>query len=298
MESETFYNTSCLKKFTLERNYIKEIKSKTFTNGQTQYLNIKSNEIQSIEHSAFYLSVTDLANISFNKISDIQSESFVLRTPRIFLFLNNTVENVFSYAFQLAVTERIDIKFSSFENIARHAFREIKTVGFAKMTMVLSSKKFDKGALDLNESLFISSLQLVEIQLERDCDCELQILVDSVISSTLNTDSSSKNDVRSALKDSVSCGVHNMTEKFLVFALSHHCQTPYVIVLVWITCVILGILFLMAIVVTAIFRQKAKLRRKSVQSSNGFVMRIYTETECQIEEEYTVPLETVGKNEL
>lgn len=298
MESETFYNTSCLKKLILERNFIKEIKSKTLINGETQYLHIKSNEIQSIEHGAFYLSVTDLANISSNNISDIQSEAFVLRTPRTFLFLNNTVENVFSYAFQLGATERIDIMFSAFAKIARHAFRDIKPIGYAKMMIVISLKKFDKGALELNESLFVSSLQLVEIRLEMDCDCELQILVDTVFSSTLMTDLSSKDDINSVLRDSVSCSLHNMTEKFLLFALSHYCQAPNVMLLLSITSAIFGILLLMSIIVTVIFRQKAKLRRMSVETSNGLVMRIYTETECKVEEEYTVPLETIGENGL
>jgi hypothetical protein len=298
MESETFYNTSCLKKLTLERNFIKEIRSKTITNGQTQYLHIKSNEIQSVEHGAFFLSVTDSANISSNKIRNIQSEAFVLRTPRIFLFLNNTVGNVFSYAFQLAATEKIDIMFSAFEKIARHAFREIKVVGYAKMTIALSLKKFDKGALDLNESLFVSSLQLVEIRLEMDCHCELQILVDNVFSSTLITNNSSKGDINSVLRDSVSCGLQNLTEKFSVFALSHHCQAPNAVLLISITCAIFGIVLLLGIIVKTIFRQKAKLRRLSMETSNGLVIRIYTETECKVEEEYTLPLETTGENGL
>ena len=296
MESETFYNTSCLKKLTLERNFIKEIRSKTITNGQTQYLHIKSNEIQSIEHGAFFLSVTDSANISSNKIRNIQSEAFVLRTPRIFLFLNNTVGNVFSYAFQLAATEKIDIMFSAFEKIARHAFREIKVVGYAKMTIALSFKKFDKGALDLNESLFVSSLQLVEIRLEMDCHCELQILVDNVFSSTFITNNSSKGDINSVLRDSVSCGLQNLTEKFSVFVLFHHCQAPNAVLLISITCAIFGIVLLLGIIVKTIFRQKAKLRRLSMETSNGLVIRIYTETECKVEEEYTVPLETTGEN--
>ncbi|EFX74220.1 hypothetical protein DAPPUDRAFT_252029 [Daphnia pulex] len=297
MESEMFYNTSCLKKFTLEGNFIEEIKFKTLADGETQYLSMKSNQIQSIEHGAFQLSVTDSAHISSNRINVIQSEAFVLRTPRTFSFLNNTVGSVFSYAFQLAATESIDIKFSAFDHIARHAFRKIETVGNAKMTMVLSIKKFDKGALDLDQSLFKkSSLQFFEIQLDRDCDCELQVLVDTVFSPTLRRNASSKDDFNSVLRDFIFCRVRNESEKFSEFASSHHCQAPDVIMLVSITCAVVAILLLMAVAVTAIFRQKAKLRRTSVETSNGWVMHIYTETECQVKEEFTVPLESVSEN--
>jgi hypothetical protein len=298
MESEMFYNTSCLKKFTLEGNFIEEIKFKTLADGETQYLSIKSNTIQSIEHGAFQLSVTDSAHISSNRINVIQSEAFVLRTPRTFSFLNNTVGSVFSYAFQLAATESIDIKLSAFDSIARHAFRKIETVGKAKMAMALSIKKFDKGALDLDQSLFQkSSLQFFEIQLDRDCACELQVVVDTLFSPTLRRNASSKDDFNSVLRDFIFCRVRNESKKFYEFASSHHCQAPDVIMLVSITCAILAILLLMAVAVTMIFRQKAKLRRRtSVETSNGWVMHIYTETECQVKEEFTVPLESVGEN--
>ncbi|KAK4016041.1 hypothetical protein OUZ56_031003 [Daphnia magna] len=296
IESESFYNVHCLKKLTIEGNTITEIKSKALSDSQAQYLDIKANEIKSIESGAFHVNVTDSANISSNKLNDIQSEAFVLRTPRIFKFLNNTVGNLYPYAFQLAATEKVDLISNTFKRIARHAFHAIKTMGDAKITIAITIDKFDSGAFDLNESLLISSLQKVDIKMVEICDCRLVVLLDTLFSANSDPKRRGGTSVRSVIRDSVSCKTDKGMEKLLIFALFHDCQSSSTVLFASIGGVILVVLLLVGVGVTMVVRRKKKFRRSNTGTSKVWMMHVYTESECKVEEEFVHPLETVGEN--
>ncbi|XP_057373839.1 uncharacterized protein LOC130694766 [Daphnia carinata] len=295
VESESFFNVSCLKKLTIEGNSIMEIKSKALSDSEAQYLVIKSNEIRSIENGAFHVNVTDSATIASNKLNDIQSEAFVLHTPRIFKFLNNTVGNLYPYAFQLAAKEKIDFISNTFKRIARHAFHAIKTMGSAKITIAITIEKFDNGAFDLNESLLNSSLQKVDIKMIEICDCRLEILLDTLFSTHGDPKRKEGTNVRSIIRDSVSCKTDKGMEKFLIFALFHGCQSSTVL-FASIGGVTLVVLLLFGIGVTLVVRRKKKFRRSNTGTSKVWMMHAYTESECKVDEEFVHPLETVGEN--
>lgn len=290
-ETESFYNTECLKKLTFEKNVIARMRSRTLADGsEAQYLSIKSNEIKSME-SAFHLNVTDSAVISRNVIHEIQSEAFVLQSPRTFKFINNTVGNVYQNAFQFAAQERIDIISNIFERVSRHAFYQMQlTTLQAKIIIGSTIKTFDKGALDLNEAIDVTALQMVDIKLEQDCVCNLQVSVNSLFTNFIEH----LHNLNTVVRDSVSCRVHNnRTEKAIAFILS--CKTPKVAVISSITVTVILLLTAVVAVVIAI-RQREKLRRASASESTNRVMRVYREVECRVEEEFVLPLETVNEN--
>ncbi len=266
------------------------MQSRTLADGsEAQYLSIKSNEIKSME-SAFHLNVTDSAVISRNVIHEIQSEAFVLQSPRTFKFINNTVGNVYQYAFQLAAQERIDIISNIFERVSRHAFYQMQTILQAKIIIGFTIKKFDKGALDLNEAINVTALQMVDIKLEQDCVCNLQVSVNSLFTNF----NEHLHNLNTVVRDSVSCRVHNRTEKAIAFILS--CKTPKVAVISSITVTVILLLLTAAVVAVVIaIRQREKLRKASAEATDR-VMRVYTEIECRVEEEFVLPLETVNEN--
>lgn len=296
VEAESFYNIYCLKKLTIEGNRITEIKKKALSDSQAQYLEIKGNEIKSIESGAFHVNVSDSANIFSNKLNDIQSEAFVLRTPRIFRFLNNTVGNLYPYAFQMVATEKIDLISNTFKRIARHAFHAIQTVGNAKITIAVTVEKFDSGAFDLNESLFISSLQKLDINIENICDCGLIILLDTLFSTITDATWRDGTSIRSVIRNSVSCKTDKGMEKVYIFALFHDCPSSSAILLASIGGAISVVLAIVGIGVMMVVRVKTKFRRTNERPSKVWMMRAYTESECKVEEEFVHPLETVREN--
>ena len=291
IESETFYDTKCLKKLTLEKNIISQIMSRTQTNGEAQYLNIKDNDIKIMEHGAIDLRVTESAIISHNVIDEIQSETFALKSPRIFKFINNTVGNIYQHAFQLEAKERIDIISNNFGRVSRHAFHQLQIRNQTKVIIGMSIKKFDKGALDLHETITVSALQIVDIKLDQDCVCNLQVSVKQLFTEFTKDSQNDSASIKTVVRDSVSCRVQNRTEKAIAFTFS--CKTPKVALIASITVTLVTILVLIAVVAVVAIRQRANNPPKCLETTNR-VMRVYTEIECRVEEEFALPLETVN----
>lgn len=273
------------------------METRTLRDGVTQYLTITSNKIRCIKNNAFNLNVTDTAIITSNQILDIQSEAFSLKSPQMFRFYNNTVGIVYSHAFKLEASKKIDFNSSFFGKIARHAFHQMRTMDGTKIIFGLSVKKFDKGALDLDKSLSVSAMQTVDIKFDLDCECDMKTRVDFLFSDTAVVDLRVDDELmKNLLKDSVSCNIQNRTEKVEVFLRSHHCHllsSPNIVVTIVVVCGLLVLILLgLGIAVAVTMRKRTKISRKHGESQKAFVMRVYTETECKVEEEYTVPIET------
>lgn len=270
---------------------------------------MKNNQIRCIKNNAFDLNVTDLAHIHYNHFADIQSEAFALYSPRSFVFRENTVGILYTHAFKLEATEKIEINSSSFNKVTRHALHKIRVANEAKVTFKLSLKDFDKGAFDLDESLSVTALQLVDIQFDWECDCsDLQVRIEGLFSDAVVDPSSSDGaSVKSIFQDSVSCNVKNGTEKVYVFTRSHHCQAqgsvqvankaPNVVMIASIACTSI-VFFVLGIIIaaTVTVRKREKLRQGNLETQKNFVMHVYTETECKVEEEYAFPLETLNEH--
>lgn len=288
----------------LENNNISSIESRTLLGGITNYFKMKNNNITYIKNNAFELKVIESANIHSSHISHIQSEAFILNSLRNFHFRENTIGTLYTHAFKFKATERIDINSNSFNKIIRHALHTIQAADDAKVTFKLSLKDFDKGAFDLDESLSVTALQLVDIKLDWECDCDLQVRVETFFSDTVVDSSSDGANVRSIFKDSVSCIYKNGTEKVYVFTRSNHCpnqgpvqvagKTPNVVIIASVTCTLLLIFVLGIVIAILIVRKREKIRRESLETQKTYVMHVYHETECKVEEEYVLPLETLN----
>lgn len=214
METESFYQLTCLKTLNLENNNIAgDVKRNTFLGSQVHYLNVKGNTINAIENNGFDLNVIENAIVHGNALKDIQSESFVLQSPEVFKFSNNTVGTVYQHAFQLAARIKVDIEFNTFAHLMRHVLHHARThedAPSAKFTIRSNTiDKFEKDALELNETLTVASLQVSQIHLQMNCSCDLQALVNTLATGLQQqSPSSNTNDgtnVTSVLIEAVTC---------------------------------------------------------------------------------------------
>lgn len=296
IQTESFYQISCLKKLTIENNLITEIESKTFHHGHSQYLSVKNNTVETIKNNAFHFSRIDYdAIITLNRVNNIQSEAFALQSVRTFHFHNNTVGAVYLHAFQLFVTEEIIIKFNSFENVARRAFYNIRTTNQTKMTLVLSLKQFERAALDLSESLSVSVLHLVDVRLDFNCECDLDVQLNFLFSQTSTESSKNVSSIPNIIRDSVSCNSDIGLEKFDRYKHKYQCHETNATLIGSIVTALLLLIILMGVAVAV--RQWTNFRRTaSMKTQNSIVMRVYTEAECKVDEEYALPLEVLNEH--
>ena len=210
METESFHQLTCLKTLTLENNIIiGDVKRNTFLGLQVQYLNVRGNTIGSIENHGFDLNVIENAIVQGNALRDIQSESFVFQSPRVFKFVNNTVGTVYQHAFQLTARIRVDIELNTFGHLMRHVLHHARIGEGAKFTIRNNTiDKFEKDALELNETLTVASLQVSQIHLQMNCSCDLLTLVNNTLATAELQQQSNTNDgtsVRSVLIEAVTC---------------------------------------------------------------------------------------------
>lgn len=285
IQTESFYNTNCLKKLTIQNNLITEIESGTLHDGSARYLEIKNNTIKSIKNRAFTFNRIDHVDITTNRVIDLQSQVFTVQTVQTFHFRNNTIGTIYPHAFQLFVSEEIIISFNSFEKVARHAFQKIRMANATKMRLAFSLKKFEKGFLDLSVSLPPSVLLLMDVWLDLKCECDL----DKQLETSTNLAR-----VSNIISDSVSCNSGNGTENARRFSNTKMCsQTNPIIIGSVVSALLLSVTCLGAGIAICYW---TKLRRRGEKTQKSIVMRVYTETECKIDEEYALPLEIVNEH--
>ena len=195
-------------------NNISEVSRNTFFGSRVQYLNVNGNRIGSIESKGFDLNVDEKAIVNGNTIKDMKSESLALQSPKEFKFANNTVETVYQHAFQLAAGEFVDIENNSFGRLMRHVFHYARTVASGAFTIKCNSIiEFDEDALELNETLSVASLQVSRIQLQKNCSCSLESLVDTLAKGLNVTSSSPSNDDDGASLKSIVIGAVTCRDK-------------------------------------------------------------------------------------
>lgn len=202
VKTDSFYNLPCLAKVQLEANAIGQLEYESFNDVRTQYLYLKNNKIGRVENGAFNLSVADAASLTNNTIGDIQSEAFSLGSPKSFCMVENTVDTVYPHSFKMAA-KNVNIEGNTLTHVTRRAFQRIEPANAAAKQSKLTLKnntvrQFDGGCLDLNQLYGASMLQVVHLNLDVECACQLR-LIDKLVQDNSR--------IRTVISDAIHCTV-------------------------------------------------------------------------------------------
>lgn len=317
LESFAFINLIWLKEFSLVRNTIKIVKKESLSKSKCHILTIRENDIETIDTHGFKADIISSVNITYNRIIEMKTEAFALSHPRSFHLYKNTIGTGNRHAIQLSANN-ITIQLNSFGHLMPHVFHYLKirpklhsNSSVTKMTIKKNVFLDTKGpdALKLNETLGVDGvlLEISDLNLLKNCSCDLHKQVDELYIIAANTDDENGGHaVKEKIIEAITCRLNEEPINFKSFFNSSGCQAQdgfsrkrignKIIIPVTICSIFLAI----AVVGLLIYWKKRNPQRSQPLNQQlihtSLVIpeqRIYKQTELNVEEEFAVPLEVM-----
>lgn len=317
LESFAFFNLICLNEFSLERNKIKTVEKESLSKSKCRILTLRENDIETIDTHGFNADIGISVNITGNKIKELNTEAFVLSQPKSFRLYNNTIGTGNRHAIQLSANT-ITIQLNSFGQLMPHVFHYLKMKPkhphnvTQKMTIKNNAFFESRGpdAFKLNETLGVDSalLEISQLNLQKNCECNLQQEVDELYIVAANTDDENGGHaVKEMVIGAITCRLNDThiinakryfnssgclaQDRFSRKRISKKIIIPVTICSIFLAIAVIGLLIYWK---KRNPQQSQPLNQQLIHKSLVILeQRIYKQTELNVEEEFAVPLEVM-----